>query len=87
MIDENLEKNIVKIIMKTIKKKINIAPDDSLLDLGISSLKMVLILGQIEELIEIDIPQNELLPENFSSLSKIVETIKRISSEENIAVG
>lgn len=87
MIDKNLEKNIVKIIMKTIKKKINISPDDSLLDLGISSLKMVLILGQIEELIEIDIPQNELLPENFSSLSKIVETIKRISSEENIAVG
>lgn len=87
MTKKNLEKNIVEIILKTIKKKIDIEPDDSLLDLGISSLKMVLILGQIEELIEIDIPQNELLPENFGSLSKIVETIKRISSGENIGVG
>lgn len=78
----DLEGKIKQIIEKTMKKRINFSPNDSLINLGISSLKMVLILGQIENMFDIDIPQEVLVPENFVDLATIAKTIQRIQESQ-----
>lgn len=54
-------------------------PDDSLFELGvIDSLAVVKTIGYCEEQFEIEIPDDELIPENFETVRSIVELIERL---------
>ena len=75
---DDLEAKVKQIILKTLKKKVTLGSRDTLLDMGISSLKMVLILGQIENMLDIDIPQEYLVAENFKDVETICRTIGKI---------
>ncbi len=52
-------------------------PDDSLLELGIvDSVKMLDLIGFIEDTFEIKVDEEDLYPENFDSLNAIEEYIQ-----------
>ena len=52
-------------------------PDDSLLELGIvDSVKMLDLIGFIEDTFKIEIDEEDLYPENFDSLNAIEEYIE-----------
>ena len=54
-------------------------PDDSLFELGvIDSLAVVKTIAYCEEQFEIEIPDEELIPENFVSVRAIAELIERL---------
>jgi acyl carrier protein len=56
-------------------------PDDSLFELGvIDSLAVVKTIAYCEEQFEIEIPDEELIPENFVTVRAIVELIERLRS-------
>lgn len=52
-------------------------PDDSLLELGIvDSVKMLDLIGYIEDTFNIKVDEEDLYPENFDSLNAIEEYIQ-----------
>ncbi len=53
-------------------------PDASLSELGVSSLKMVSLMLSVEAEFDLSIPQNEITPENFRSISSIQTLVTRI---------
>ena len=54
-------------------------PDDSLFELGlIDSLAVVKTIAYCEEQFEIEIPDEELIPENFLTVRAIAELIERL---------
>jgi acyl carrier protein len=54
-------------------------PDDSLFELGvIDSLAVVKTIAYCEEQFEIEIPDEELIPENFVTVRAIAELIERL---------
>ncbi len=71
-----------KIIQNAIKKKVDIDPKDRLSDIVLSSLTFVVILGEIERIFDIEIPEEELEQENFTDLETIGIMIDRINEEE-----
>jgi acyl carrier protein len=52
----------------------------SLSELGVSSLKMVTLMLSIEVEFGLSIPQNEITPENFRSISSIETLVARLSA-------
>jgi acyl carrier protein len=55
-----------------------LAPDASLSELGVSSLKMVSLMLSVEAEFDLSIPQNEITPENFRSINSIQALVLRI---------
>jgi acyl carrier protein len=55
-------------------------PEVSLSELGVSSLKMVTLMLSIEVEFDLSIPQNEITPENFRSISSIGALLARLSA-------
>lgn len=55
-------------------------PEASLSELGVSSLKMVTLMLSIEVEFDLSIPQHEITPENFRSLSAIEALVTRLSA-------
>jgi len=53
-------------------------PEASLSELGVSSLKMVSLMLSVEAEFDLSIPQNEITPENFRSISSIQGLVLRI---------
>ena len=54
--------------------------DTQLSDLGISSLKMVNLMLAVEIEFDIAIPQSDITPENFQSLSSIQRLVEKMLS-------
>lgn len=57
-----------------------LAPEASLSELGVSSLKMVTLMLAIEVEFALSIPQHEITPENFRSISSIEALVERLSA-------
>lgn len=53
-------------------------PDASLSELGVSSLKMVSLMLSVEAEFDLSIPQNDITPENFRSISSIETLVGRL---------
>lgn len=55
-------------------------PQVSLSELGVSSLKMVTLMLSIEVEFDLSIPQSEITPENFRSISSIGALVARLTA-------
>ena len=55
-------------------------PDASLAELGVSSLKMVSLMLSVEAEFDLNIPQNEITPENFRSINSIQALVARLTA-------
>jgi acyl carrier protein len=53
-------------------------PEASLAELGVSSLKMVSLMLSVEAEFDLSIPQNEITPENFRSITSIQALVTRL---------
>jgi acyl carrier protein len=59
------------------KRNINI--EDSLSDLGMTSLKMVDLMLSVEAEFDIAIPQQEITPDNFLSIASLEAMVARLT--------
>jgi acyl carrier protein len=78
--EKNMNQTLDKlkdIILKITRLK-DISPDDTLANQGISSLNMMQILQKVESEFNMEIPPEELIPENFVSLSTMRIMIDKI---------
>ena len=57
-----------------------LAPQAPLSELGVSSLKMVTLMLSIEAEFGLSIPQHEITPENFRSISSIGALLARLTA-------
>lgn len=55
-------------------------PEAALSELGVSSLKMVSLMLSVEAEFDLIIPQNEITPENFRSISSIDALLTRLTA-------
>ena len=55
-------------------------PEAPLSELGVSSLKMVSLMLSVEAEFDLSIPQNEITPENFRSISSIQALVTRLTA-------
>jgi len=53
-------------------------PETPLSELGVSSLKMVSLMLSIEVEFDLSIPQNEITPENFRSITSVQALVARL---------
>jgi acyl carrier protein len=67
-----------KIVLNVAKHHIDLGPDDSLRENGITSMNVVLILAGIERAFAIELPAEELTEENFRTLRTISSMIDRV---------
>jgi acyl carrier protein len=59
-----------------------LAPDDSLFELGvIDSLAVVKTIAYCEEQFDIEIPDEELVPENFETVRAIADLVERLRAD------
>jgi acyl carrier protein len=52
--------------------------DDDLLEIGLSSLDMVNLMLQIEAVYDLQIPDADMMPENFRSVARIEKLLTRL---------
>lgn len=70
-------------LLKSIKPGVDFEHCDDLIGSGaIESLDMVMIVTQIMQKYEIDIPPEEIIPENFRSAEAILKLIGKVESED-----
>jgi acyl carrier protein len=64
---------IAEIVSRVLKPKgvTNIAVDDNLRDVGLSSLELVNIMLAVEDAFDLTFPQEKLVPDNFRSIGAI----------------
>ena len=55
-------------------------PEAALSELGLSSLKMVSLMLSVEAEFDLNIPQNEITPENFRSINSIHALVARLTA-------
>ena len=58
----------------------SLPPEAPLSELGVSSLKMVSLMLSIEVEFDLSIPQSEITPQNFRSISSIEALVSRLST-------
>lgn len=75
--DNNIAK-IEKLIQDIIKKKIDISPTEPLQQIIVSSLFFVLLLGEIERVFSVEIPEEDLTQENFKNIDSINNLLNRL---------
>jgi acyl carrier protein len=63
------------------KEDLDIAPDAPLRDVVTSSLQFVVILGEIERVFEVMLPDEELSPERLSDLATIARLLERLGAQ------
>ncbi len=69
-------KNLIKSILKS--ENINeIGIDESLLDLGLDSIKTIELVVELEDCFDIEVDQDDLIIDNFTTISKIMELVNR----------
>ncbi len=69
-----------EIITRIIKKDVEIGLDEPLNTIVISSLKFVIILGEIERIFDLEIPENQLDLDNFQTINTIINLISRVQT-------
>lgn len=77
------QKQISEIIQKVVKKELSLGLEDKLDTVVTSSLTFVIILGEIENTFDIEIPEAEMETENFKDILSIDNTIERVLSIES----
>ena len=55
-----------------------VSPDDTLTDIGLSSINMVTLMLEVEAEFDVTIPQSDITPENFRSVATIEALIVRL---------
>ncbi len=66
-------------ILKELKPEVDFNSEKALIDDEIfDSFDIVQLVGEISETFEIDVPPNEILPENFNSADLIWQMIQRL---------
>jgi acyl carrier protein len=55
-----------------------VSPDDTLTDIGLSSINMVTLMLEVEAEFDVTIPQSDITPENFKSVATIEALIVRL---------
>lgn len=58
-----------------------IKDDENLIDLGLDSIKTIEIVVELEDGFDIEIDEDDLMLDNFSTISKIIELVKRYKYE------
>ncbi len=58
-----------------------IKDDENLIDLGLDSIKTIEIVVELEDGFDIEIDEDDLMLDNFSTISKIMELVKRYKYE------
>ena len=70
-------------ILEEINPDVDYENTDDLVDGGyIDSLRMVLLVAQIADVMDVVIPADKIIPENFNSMEKIYELIKECEGED-----
>lgn len=70
-------------ILEGVKPGVDFRNNQDLIGSGaIKSLDMLMIIGQLMQEYELDIPTEEILPENFKSAESIYALIERLQKEE-----
>lgn len=62
-------------------------PKDDLLDLGLDSVGMITLLGEVEAAFGLTIPPEDVMPENFANVASIAALVERIRVPESRAPG
>ncbi|TBO44291.1 phosphopantetheine-binding protein [Pedobacter kyonggii] len=78
--DKNIEE-LKSIIKRVIKKDIDIELTDPLDKIVLSSLTFVIIMGEIERSFDMEIPEDEMEPENFKDMESILNMINRVQQD------
>lgn len=77
----NISNQLREYIQKEIAKGRELAVDESLLEGGIlDSLAIVKLVAYIEDEFDVEVPDSEFDPENFETISAIVQLIERSRS-------
>lgn len=77
---ETTIEKIQQIIRTAIKKDIEIDSNELLENVVTSSLKFVIMLGEIERVFNIDIPEDQMDLKNFKTINTIHELINRLQT-------
>jgi acyl carrier protein len=67
---------VIEIISRVTGNKVEIAPEDSLFDSGIlDSFALTDVISEVEKVFKIKVPDSDLTPRKFNSISRIVSYI------------
>lgn len=72
----------VREIVVSVTKKSEIQANDFLEAAGVTSMNIIQILSRIENIFDVEIPGEELNPENLKSIAAISNLIDKIRNEE-----
>jgi acyl carrier protein len=71
---------IIEIISRVTGNKVEIGPEESLFDSGIlDSFALTDVIVEVEKEFKIKVPDADLTPRKFNSISRIVSYIERVS--------
>ncbi len=78
-----MRETITELIRNVISLDANreIKDDENLIDLGLDSIKTIEIVVELEDGFDIEIDEDDLMLDNFSTISKIIELVKRYKYE------
>jgi acyl carrier protein len=78
-----MRETITELIRNVISLDANreIKDDENLIDLGLDSIKTIEIVVELEDGFDIEIDEDDLMLDNFSTISKIMELVKRYKYE------
>lgn len=79
MIDEKL-RDVLRNHLPTDSATAAFQPDDTLVDLGIDSLRLVELIIDLEDSFQIVIPDEEMLAKNFNTVGAVSDLVSRILS-------
>lgn len=74
---DNFKKKIAKVVEKIIGKK-NIMDNQNLSEIGITSLNLLVLLSNIEEEFNIEIPEDKMNLDNFATIINIENLLKKL---------
>ena len=80
--NENVADRVAALVRKVLdREEINktVAPDDDLRASGLSSLGLVNLMLSVETEFDLKIPERDMTPANFRSLTRIVELVDALS--------
>ena len=72
-------KEKVKNVVNEVMNKGSYADDDNLIQNGMNSIDFIRIVVMLEEIFSIEVPDDKLLLENFSSIDQITNTIELLT--------
>lgn len=74
----DLIKETIRMIVSKNLNGLNIGDNDSLFETGIDSMNMLFVLNEIENELDVEIPDDELLLSNFENIEAIAELIYKL---------